>query len=77
MPVALVPYVMAVVLIGCFGMFRVILHWYITEVLSEVHMEFSGAWGRDYWKVWRRLPGLRGGPKGGAAVSAASSGSQV
>ena len=35
MPVALVPYVMAVGLIGCFGMFRVILHWYITEVHND------------------------------------------
>ena len=35
MPVALIPYVMAVVLIGCFGMFRVILHWYITEVHND------------------------------------------
>ena len=35
MPVVLIPYVMAVVLIGCFGMFRVILHWYITEVHND------------------------------------------
>ena len=35
MPVALIPYVMAVVLIGCFGMFRLILHWYITEVHND------------------------------------------
>ena len=35
MPVALIPYVMAVILIGSFGMFRVILHWYITEVHND------------------------------------------
>ena len=35
MPVVLIPYIMAVVLVGCFGMFRVILHWYITEVHNE------------------------------------------
>ena len=35
MSVALIPYVMGVVLIGSFGMFRVILHWYITEVHND------------------------------------------
>ena len=35
MPVALAPYVLGVCLIGTFGMFRVILHWYITEVHND------------------------------------------
>ena len=35
MPLVLVPYVLGICLIGSFGMFRVILHWYITEVHND------------------------------------------
>jgi hypothetical protein len=29
-------------------------YWYANDVLSEVHKEFSNAWGKGYWKVWRK-----------------------
>ena len=30
-------------------------YWYIADVLGEVHKEFQLAFGRGYWKIWRRV----------------------